>query len=456
MVLGLAGVVAALLWERFLYPGLFDFSRVYRITATFFSMHTGGPQIEAYLIFAMPFVVAWAFVRRTAWSAAVALILFAGGTYGVFVTFSRGGYLALLVILAVMGGSLFKRARLGRRAVFRRSAVVAALALMTVLIAIPVLRGGFAEARLGRVDADLGGRIHHWRSALAMMDDGPFTALFGMGLGRFPETYRDRNTHDEIPGNFAFMTKDSNTYLELGAKDPLYLGQRVDVVDHRNYVLTLDIRNGPGEGFLLVSLCEKYLLYSVDCRYDHIQTPDRASGWTRYTIPITSDDIGKTVHGFRRSVELSFSNPVSGTLVDIDNIHLINREGRDLLSNGDFSQGHDRWFFTTDDAVPWRIENLWLQIYFEQGLLGVIPFTMLITYVFLSLIKEVKLGRPRASMVLASLVGFLTVGLFGSVLESPRLMMLFYIVIFMLLLTSKAGVPWLTQTLNQNVGVARS
>lgn len=454
MVLGLAGVVTALLWERFLYPGLFDFRRVYRITATFFSMHTGGPQIEAYLIFALPFVVAWAQARRNAWSMMVALALFGAGSYGVFVTFSRGGYLALAVILTIMVGSFFARRGMSLRAMYKRTAVVAVISLVLIVVAIPILQGSFAEARLDRTDTDLGGRIHHWRTALAMMDDGGMPTLFGMGLGRFPVTYRDKNLNDELPGNFRFMDSDGDPYLRLGAKDPLYLGQRVDVVDHHKYALSLDMRSSLGQGVLLVSLCEKYLLYSLDCQMAHIRAPDTASGWKHYIVSINSGDVGKLVHGFRRSVELAFSNPVAGTFVDVDNIRFSspNRKGSNLVRNGDFSQGHDRWFFTTDDAVPWRIENVWLQVYFEQGLLGLIAFSLLVTYALLSVWKEAQLGRCGAYMLLASLVGFLSVGLFGSVLESPRLMLLFYLVLFMIMVTSKSGTPWLLQSVKKSSG----
>ena len=455
MVLGLVGIVFALLWERFLYPGLFDFRAVYRITATFFSMHTGGPQIEAYLIFALPFAVTWAWARRSKWSAMVASILFAGGVYGVLVTYSRGGYLALAVIITIMAGGLFARVGMGRWVMFRRTATFAAISLITILIAIPVLSGGFAELRFEQLGSGINDRLHHWRGAMAMMDKGLSTTMFGMGLGRFPETYRDRNTRDELPGNFQFMESNGNTFLRLGSKDPLYLGQRVDVSDYSHYVLSMDMRSVKGDGGLVVFLCEKHLLYSVDCRRFDIAVPDSGFTWRHFAIPISSDDIGKPIHGFRRSVELAFNNPLGNTLVDIDNVHLTDAAGHDLLSNGDFSQGHDRWFFTTDDNRPWRIENVWLQVFFEQGLLGVIAFSLLITYALLSVLKQVQLRRPGAPMLLASLTGFLTVGLFGSVLESPRLMMLFYLVIFMLLLTSKAGVPWLMQTPNQNVGVAR-
>ena len=445
MVLGLTGIVAALLWERYLYPGLVDFHSDYRISATFFSMHTGGPQIEAYLIFAMPFAIAWSLARRTAWSAVATLALFAGGTYGVLVTYSRGGYLALVVMLVILAGGLLMRAGQRQAVILRRAAAVVVVLLMTAVIAFPVLQGGYAESRFQQLGVGLEERIHHWRSTLAMMDEGPFSTLFGMGLGRFPETYLNKNKRDVLPGNFRFIEEEGNTYLRLGAKDSLFMGQRVAVEDHHPYVLSLDMRSDKDIATLDVSLCEKYLLYSMNCRRAQVKTQDDTPGWRHYQIPIAAGEIGEPVHGFRRSVELAFSNPLPDTLVDIDNVRFVDEQGRGLLSNGDFSQGHDRWFFTVDDDWPWRVENVWLQLFFEQGMVGVIAFTLLVAYALVRVMKEIRLGRSGASLVLASVLGFLTVGLFGSVLESPRLMLLFYWVLFMVVSTARAGMPWLLQ-----------
>lgn len=445
MVLGLAGTIIAVLWERYLYPGLFNFHSDYRVAATFFSMHTGGPQIEAYLIFALPFAVAWGLVRGTVRSFVITLLLCAGGVYGVLVTFSRGGYLALVVIMAIVAGSLFLRQERLRSAIVWRRATLAIVALVAVVIAVPVLRGGYAESRFQQVGTGVENRLHHWRSVLAMMDDGPFTTLFGMGLGRFPETYLNRNTRDVLPGNFRLLETHGNAYLRLGAKDSVYFGQRVAVEDHHRYVLSLDMRSVKGPGTLDVALCEKHLLFSMNCVQTHVESKGKAPGWRHYDIPIASGMTGAPIGGLRRSVELAFRNSHNDTLVDIDNLHFTDDHGRDLLRNGGFSQGHDRWFYTTDDNWPWRVENVWLQLFFEQGLVGVVAFSLLVLYALMRVVKEMRRGRGHGALVLASISGFLTVGLFGSVLESPRLMLLFYWVLFMILTTTRSGGPWLVQ-----------
>ena len=59
---GVAGTVLVIFWERFIFPGLFNFSDVYRVTGPFSQMHVGGADIEAYLTLgrAIPGYVAYA------------------------------------------------------------------------------------------------------------------------------------------------------------------------------------------------------------------------------------------------------------------------------------------------------------------------------------------------------------------------------------------------------------
>jgi len=95
VLLGLAVVSLAVLWERHAFPGLFDFSRRYRTTALFWEMHVGGAALDAYLAIALPFLL-WglAAARRPMLWVLMALLTVAA-TYAVLTTFSRGVYLAV-------------------------------------------------------------------------------------------------------------------------------------------------------------------------------------------------------------------------------------------------------------------------------------------------------------------------------------------------------------------------
>ena len=56
-------VIAVALWQRAAMSGLLDFSTDYRIAATFPETHIGGGDVEAYLVMALPFAVAWIALR---------------------------------------------------------------------------------------------------------------------------------------------------------------------------------------------------------------------------------------------------------------------------------------------------------------------------------------------------------------------------------------------------------
>jgi hypothetical protein len=122
MWLGLAGVIAVGVAERASFASLVNLTVPYRITATFSTMHTGGSEIETYLVTAIPFV--WlAFSKE--WPAAVrlaSLILLALGSYVMTLTIARGGILALGVGLGRAAAQcpanprfLRQRANRGRR-----------------------------------------------------------------------------------------------------------------------------------------------------------------------------------------------------------------------------------------------------------------------------------------------------------------------------------------------------
>ena len=67
----------------------------------------------------------------------------------------------------------------------------------------------------------------------------------------------------------------------------------------------------------------------------------------------------------KRPVELSLFDPVPGNTIEIGHIRMLDPHGRDILANGDFSRGTERWYFTDDQHMIWRIENQYLMSFFE-------------------------------------------------------------------------------------------
>lgn len=431
MMLGVALLAAAVLWERWLFPGLFDFSTEYRITALFSGMQTGGPQVEAYVALTLPFVAVWFLARPGKLSFAAALVLFAAAAYAVLVTFSRGGYLALaVVVLALSAGMFFGRTVKERPPVWRRL-FPAVLILIVAAVALPVVSGPYIQSRFAQTRADLGIRVAHWKSALGMIGTDGYSRIFGMGLGTFPAAYYLENSWGIRPGNYRFQQENGNNYLRLGGGDSYYIGQKAAVTADTRYLLSLDVRNAmPGRAKLHAYLCEKLLLYSFRCQWLEFVTTSGQTGWERRELVFSSGDVGKGGLFARRPVELGFAVPAAGSSIDVDNVRLIGPNGVDLIANGPFSQGAARWFFTTDNGWPWRVENLWLQFLFEQGWLGVLAYFLLVARQCTRLASRAGRGDVFAVGLLASFCGLLTVGLFGSVFESPRLATLFFMVFF--------------------------
>ena len=100
--------------------------------------------------------------------------------------------------------------------------------------------------------------------------------------------------------------------------------------------------------------------------------------------------------------------------------------GRELVANGDFSSGVDRWLFVTDQDLAWHIHEQWVETYFAQGVLGVVASIILLAGVAVVLWPGVVRGDLWATGTAGALGAFLTVGLLGSVVDVPTLSMLFY------------------------------
>lgn len=429
MWLGLAGVIAVGLWERSLFGGLFDPNIAYRITATFSSMHTGGSEIETYLVTAIPFV--WlAFGHRQPMLVKVTgMALLVLGVYLMMLTVARGGVLALGVALCILMLGAWRAAQ--GQGTGKRATIFSAIAIAGVAGAVVVgLNGGYLQKRLGHVEQDWAVREAHWRDALAIRDRNLTTALFGMGLGRFPETYLYRSSESSRPGTYRFVDESGNRFLRLGSGETLYMAQRVPVTDNRRYALSLRVRSQDANARLGVPMCEKQLLDSFRCQWKILSFPTDGS-WHALSANIDSGPVGSGNLLSRKPVELSLYNETDGTLIDVDDVVLQDDAGAQLIHNGDFSAGEDYWFFKTHSHLPWHIKNLWAEVLFEQGWFGLTSFLLLLATLMTLLVRGLWQGNRLATTLLAATGGLLTVGLFGSLFDTARITTLFFLLVLL-------------------------
>jgi hypothetical protein len=273
-------------------------------------------------------------------------------------------------------------------------------------------------------------RTRHWARTIDMMDKDLTTALFGMGLGSFPKTFLFKN-RDVVSATFSYEREDGNGFLRLGSGKTLYLDQRVPVVAGESYTLSLDLRSADPEAKLTVPLCEKSVQHSFRCKFASFQRGAAATGWEHREIKVESGQVGSGPRPLPRPVALSIANARLGSVVDVDNVRLLDESGLDLIANGDFSGGGSRWYFSADEHLPWHIDNLWVQILFEQGWAGVVALTIAV----LISLRHLAIGMWRGDLfsgtLLAALGGFLLVGLTESLFDGPRVTTLFFLLLFL-------------------------
>ena len=184
ILLGLTGVAVFAIIERLVFTSLFDFASDYRINALFSTMHAGGGHIESYLMLSLPFITLL-FVNSAHNLARnlLGIVLFIVGLYTLLVTFSRGGYIGfsigfgvlLLALLVCFRKELFAT---------KRPFLILPLLAISLVMALPVLRGSMIQQRFSVVDEDRDSRTFHWHDALAMRDNDMSDPTVRNGFGQ--------------------------------------------------------------------------------------------------------------------------------------------------------------------------------------------------------------------------------------------------------------------------------
>ena len=423
MVLGLAGTVVAVLIERLAFTYLLDFSSDYRVAGPFSAMSLGGAYVECFLAVATPFLLSRLVPPVPPWRLLIGMLLLAGASYALMVTYSRGGYGAMAVGVGVMVVS----AVLPAHQRWRRAAAAATLALLTGAVAYPVLQGSFAQSRLQTVAVDLGTRERHWAESLQLMDTDWATGLIGMGIGRFAEFNFWRGSQGpKAGGHHLTADTEGQTTLRLGVGYAYFVEQILPVQPGAHYRLSYRERAAAPGAVLRVTLCQKWIISSNECANPVTPAPRRgapaATGqWQRVTYDLTAPAAG--AGRLTRPVRLSLVNE-GRTTVEVTDLSLTGVDGVDLVRNGDFQAGLDHWTFTSDNHLAWHTKSLPLGIYFDQGLLGLVGFAALLLVGAANAMRAVQRGQPDGAALLAAIAAFATVGAIDTLLDAPRFLLL--------------------------------
>lgn len=420
MMIGLLSTIMAILAERSSFTNWFDFTDGYRVAGPFSAMHTGGAYVECFLVCALPFLLAWIMRQSGLLRPAIGITLAIAAVYAVAVTFSRGG-LAALAFSLVLTPLLTLAQRIGR-------GPRAMLGLMVLTLALgaawPVLTGPFAQMRFAAAGDDLRGRERHWSKTLAMISPGLPSQLLGMGVGQFPSVKFINSTAAERTATLQLVNEVGQNFVRLGGGQALYIEQFVAVQPGQTYNLRLRLRAQAVGAKLGVSICEKWIVASANCASETFDVAPGQGDWLTLARPINSGVVGTHRRLFDRPVKLIFQM-IGAVPVDLAEIEMVAFDNTSMLRNGNFAQGLDFWFFTSDQHLAWHAKSMPLALYFDLGALGLLASASLISLGLIRAARSAIDGTIDAAPIFAALVGFVGVGMVDTLLDTPRFVMLF-------------------------------
>ena len=441
-LLGSGAVVLIVLRERAFYPGLLDVATPYRTVGPFWEMHHGGAAIDVYLVLVAPLLVwAWRQVATLAGRGFLGLFILAYA-YVCLTTFSRGvmGGIAvsLLLLGIVQSWQAWKRAR-GLPPVRPSSLLV--LVLVACEIVLVFGTDSFMNQRLHASRQDFGGRLAHWTRGLGALET-PADWLFGIGFGQLPTHLMGGDAGLLVPGRVHVRAPENEPPVlvfsgpagvgaSVEAGQWFALSQRVDWRAGQRYRYSMTARSERG-ALVMLRACAAHLLYPAACRT--VAVTLHPGGWQTRTGIVAApdflaDDWLRQGHGV---FMVSVLTP--GATVEIGELRLM-AKGGNLLRNGQFGAGLTGWLPQSFRYfLPWHIDNLYVEILIEAGLLGLLGLITVVVGVGRGLFRNLSRsrdfqvcaaeGETFAPVALSCMSGVLSLGLVVSLLDMPRMAML--------------------------------
>lgn len=441
------GVVAVVLAERFVTVGLWDWDEELRSAGPCMTMHIGDQHIDAYWAIVLPFVLPsrWSFTIST--GLRCLLVLFVA--YAIFATMSRATIVSALAIatLLVVAQSTYFTSELhckGKVVSQPRSSyltykfVLGGLLGIVALSLIALILWNSGEAvprRFANIAEGLQTRINHWQKVLQMGTRTQSQLWLGSGLGTYPIEYRKYVGRTEQPIRLVNHPKPDGSHstgMQLVAGESIYAAQLVSPHSPLPWRVELKLRRAALGCGMQVSICHQVLLQSNDCivpspqfeNADEDQLEKISFGVTQ--LP---NDVVASKDKWRRiwsPTVLSLSatgNP--GDSIEIYGLKATDAAGNSILRNSDHKSGSRFWFFVGDDYLVWRAENCLLHLFIETGLLGLCVVVTTCSLILARCLYIAIVKRSwQASVVFTATLGFLSIGMFGTSIDAPWLMLL--------------------------------
>ncbi len=306
------------------------------------------------------------------------------------------------------------------------------IAVVSCCVAIPAIGGKQMKGRFSETNRDSGLRIQHWRDTLSIMGKETKTILFGRGLGTFPMLFWKSINNMTSPPH-TIIQEDGYFFMRLYGAGNLLLGQRVPLHPGESYLFSALVRTSEKKTILPVKIEHRNILLEEYNPHKtvRIKLEDTGKLWSEVQVEIPTGDIGKGkwYESWPTVLELGFGR--KGGWVDMDDVSLRSPDGKELLKNGSFIDGWSHWFQYSDhEHLPWHVKNLYLNIFFDLGIIGLLFFVVLLCIGCIRCFKSALNGNWLAAALGGSLIGFLSFGMVESPIDAARICFLFFLILF--------------------------
>ena len=454
-------VALFVLAERFAFESLWDFGRELRVTGPFASMHVGGQHIDAFLVLAVPLI--WLGTPgRGKHRAATAFAVFftCVSVYVTVATMSRATLVIVvcqvLALIAGRFGCAGKQVPRPLAASPRRTsdpsppsarlashrghrwAVGVALMAMVIVAAGLALRGDAIARRFANVGPDWDARVEHWATSLDRLTASPTDVWLGAGMGTFP--YRRSAARDDGNPPLRWSPEGRRGAIELRPGWQTYLERWYFPASPETFAVELAAATpeSSSRGSRIgVLRCTKTLLHSYDCRGDSI--PIFAEGPVARSLNLASPVADRGVGRDRWRPESIAFYAQGHAPIEIHRWRLPRSGIPGTAESGlEDSMTSAGWAFSSDEHRHFRLFNLWVHVLFEHGYAGLGLCLAVQLALARAVFRGCREGTAGAGPVAVSLAGFVALGLFGTLLDTPWVVAL---------ASAPAGLAWVRPAL---------
>ncbi len=415
--------------ERWTFESLIDFSREYRATGPFYSMHIGGQHLDTFLVLAIPFIF-FRFAHQSFHEKWVAVPLVALSLYATLATMSRATIAIVLaeVSILILAVCLYV---FGIGAYRQRYASLAIGGLMMLLLlgsGTMVWRSAAIQNRFAALAQDWKTRVTHWKEQ-GDSSRSTWKWIGGQGAGTFPTLEANRRQLPHPP--MAWNTQAGGT-VHIHPGWPIYLVHWLPWAkasemsfELQGYALEFDSSLAVQES--QQSVLQSYDSHATQIEFSSSDTGDWQSRQATIELPMSNSSSDASAQSPpKQPIAVSIFHARGGGAIAVNRIHVTTpSSSQPIIPNSDFEWGSMPWKFTSDDHLLWHAKNWIVHLIVEHGWVGVVMYTLLTLWRVATWTKEFSQNAHSDSMLwLLSLFATMGVGMFESLWDVPVLVAL--------------------------------